>query len=324
MKTDTPSLDKALLAAQRSIAKVGRDGENRHQRYKYTTSEHMLATGRAVFHEHDILVVEAGSQFVDNQTARFKWRVVHADSGEAREIENDIPVEVRSGMPRDKALFAASTMANNYMIRGLLQLPRVEGSEEPDARDDTKYAPPGLAEEAPPANRGEELSPGKYKIETRVLKVTERQTKNKKPFWVAEFECGWSANTFTPEHGDTLTRAAEDNLLLEVRYTDDGKYKNLESVWVAKVTDGERGVETIVEAVEHHEKAGKEWWIAKTQTAGDLVVRHRGYAATLASCVNAKRPSTLTIKKNKKGAWEVVRIDIAMQAEGTQQADAVV
>lgn len=329
MTTQTPNLMKALLGAQRSINGVGRDSENKFDRYWYTSSETMMRVGREAFHANDLLFIDAGGKFIDETTARWAFELTHAESGETMRIEHDIPVVERKGMPRDKAMFAASTMAMNYAIRGLLALPRVDASEEPNAKNDGDHEPTAKRRAAPdptgprPAGdpiEGEEISPGLYRITTRVVEVTQKtQTKGKKetPYWVARFECGWSGSTWKPEQGDLLNECADANKPLVVEYERKGAYRNISTVYSAPREEKSVAIEARVEAVEHH-KAGKaEWWTVKTSMFDEpLIVTAKGIAETLSACVGAAAPSEMTYTMNKKGKMEIVNVNIARLAEG--------
>ncbi len=49
------SLDAALLACQRELRTIGRDGYNDHADYTYTSADHWIATSHDVLHRHDLM-----------------------------------------------------------------------------------------------------------------------------------------------------------------------------------------------------------------------------------------------------------------------------
>jgi len=142
METAKNALDQALLQAQAAIPGIGKDAQNEHRRYDYTSAEHMLEVCRTVLHEHGLVAVQdawepvgafsfevpvSGEAMVGMIAVTF--RLSHAASGEERVSRMAWPVVVSRGRPHDKALAASVTVSWTYYLRGLLALPRLEGGD---------------------------------------------------------------------------------------------------------------------------------------------------------------------------------------------------
>ena len=139
----------ALHEAQRLIGFVGKDSTNSHNRYKYTSAEHMIDSCRGILHDCGLVleptevlhtihectrVVGDSLETVQQMIVGCGFRATEIISGENREYVIEVPVSDRKGTPYDKASLASQTTALNYLLRNLLLVPRVD--EEVCARED--------------------------------------------------------------------------------------------------------------------------------------------------------------------------------------------
>ena len=142
----------ALHEAQRLIGFVGKDSTNSHNRYKYTSAEHMIDSCRGILHDCGLVleptevlhtihectrVVGDSLETVQQMIVGCGFRATEIISGENREYVIEVPVSDRKGTPYDKASLASQTTALNYLLRNLLLVPRVD--EEVCAREDEKH-----------------------------------------------------------------------------------------------------------------------------------------------------------------------------------------
>jgi len=142
----------AIHEAQRLIGFVGKDSINTHNRYKYTSAEHMIDSCRGILHDCGLVleptevlhtihectrVVGNSLETVQQMIVGCGFRATEIVSGESREYVIEVPVCDRKGTPYDKASLASQTTALNYLLRNLLLVPRVD--EEVCAREDEKH-----------------------------------------------------------------------------------------------------------------------------------------------------------------------------------------
>lgn len=157
---DQTSLFKALAAAQADVQAQGKDSTNTFHKYKYTSMEDLLIEARRVLTKHglaasidDVTIVpgvpyDAKEIDKDGHQITVTYRddvlacqcTLRHESGESFSCQRQQYILPEKGRPPDKALATANTFAIGYWLRDLLLIPRVD--DEPDKRDDTKYAPP--------------------------------------------------------------------------------------------------------------------------------------------------------------------------------------
>ncbi len=68
---------KALLEAQRAVTAIGHDGQNQHQRYKYTSAEMLIGVCGQALNNAGLLIVRescAVSEWVDDASGLEGWR----------------------------------------------------------------------------------------------------------------------------------------------------------------------------------------------------------------------------------------------------------
>lgn len=136
------SLDDALLAAQRSVIGVFKDGRNKHHGFNYTRGESMIKFGRDVFHKFGLSLRTAGNSTrtlgSGQDVLDSKYVLSHPDSKGREEISFSLPIVTNSekGNPirtADKAALGAATESLAYVIRDLLAVPRFEKDEDVNA-----------------------------------------------------------------------------------------------------------------------------------------------------------------------------------------------
>ena len=142
------SLAHRLLAAQRDLTHIAPDGKNAHHNYRYVKAETLIAECREVLHHHGLMLV--GGDFIVEETALQQdtktgkvcvircvrtAQVMCPDTAETLAIRVDWLVASEAGRPIDKACGVASTAGLGYLIRDLLQIPRVDEDQNDDAYD---------------------------------------------------------------------------------------------------------------------------------------------------------------------------------------------
>jgi hypothetical protein len=161
-KTKPATLAAALVAAQAAAHAVEKDSTNQFHRYRYVSAEAMIADSKEMLAANHLGLVPRGFILVDAPgiratvtgkngpqefscagLLRARWDVVHGPSGETLEISADWPVVPEAGRPLDKAVAAARTASLSYLLRDLLQLPRVEDGTglDNDRRDSQQQDP---------------------------------------------------------------------------------------------------------------------------------------------------------------------------------------
>lgn len=143
-----PTLAGALLEAQRAIAHVEHDAQNKHHNYGYVSAEGMIAVAREVLHRFDLVVSVLSHRIVNSEkpdallVLRTTLQVDHAASGERRLYRHELPIHPDKGRPPDKAALGCESTVLGYFYRDLLQLPRVErGAAQVEQRDDRRWQP---------------------------------------------------------------------------------------------------------------------------------------------------------------------------------------
>lgn len=147
------NLTAALLRAQARVVTIEKDATNAHHRYRYVSSEAMLATTRNVLAEEGIAVLPTsttirfadgvirtpvGRELEEVRGHAVLWRsylVVHAESGECMCASQEWPIVPEKGRPLDKAAAGADTVSLAYFLRDLLLIPRVDKGTDLDDSD---------------------------------------------------------------------------------------------------------------------------------------------------------------------------------------------
>lgn len=150
------ALYAALVKAQAAARGVEKDATNKFHHYNYVSAEAMIREAKQLLSDHDLAIVPTGSVLTDAPTvdgtneewaknARAAavlcatWLVVHKLGGSLA-IESGWPVAPEKGRPIDKACAAARTASLSYLLRDLLQIPRVEEGTDLDhnSRDEQR------------------------------------------------------------------------------------------------------------------------------------------------------------------------------------------
>ncbi|MEM1026628.1 MAG: ERF family protein [Planctomycetota bacterium] len=136
-------LNAALLAAQRAMPAIGRDGHNAHAGYDYTSADAWIAAARTVLHDHGLMMRRDGyslNPWGDRLLIEATFTLTHVQSGQSLRLKHALPAEARKGTPIDKATLAGLTSLWGYALRDLLMVSRGD-SVELDAIDDTQHDP---------------------------------------------------------------------------------------------------------------------------------------------------------------------------------------
>ncbi len=157
------TLAGALLDAQRAIDNVAPDARNQHHGYSYASAEAIIRASRQALNGADLTVwprtwaVETIPEgFPDkgfgatDAMLHVTFVLEHGPSGESRDHPLAFPVHAGKGRPLDKGFAASLTTATGYFLRGLLNIPRVDKSDDINTRDDREPAPRA---KPPPAER---------------------------------------------------------------------------------------------------------------------------------------------------------------------------
>ena len=139
MKPVTAKLMDALLAAQKQMKPIYKDGTNEYSKYKYTTAEQMLTECRKALNDNGLYVMRNGWSVPAPNMVTSEFNVNHADSNETHISTCHMPFYERKGTPLDKAMAAALTTTFSYFLRDLLCVPR---TDELDALNDVPPDPP--------------------------------------------------------------------------------------------------------------------------------------------------------------------------------------
>ena len=156
MNEHNPAIYAALAKAQAIALAVEKDARNQFHKYNYASAEALIHEAKAALSQCGLAVVPSVSNISDPTEAQAKsgavgvltatWVVVHQDGG-AMTVACHWPIIPEKGRPFDKALAAARTASLGYLLRDLLQLPRVEEGtdldhDSRDNRQEQRPAPP--------------------------------------------------------------------------------------------------------------------------------------------------------------------------------------
>jgi hypothetical protein len=178
-----PSIAKALVQAQIACEPVEKDSTNSFHKYKYASSDDMVAAGKRAMNSAGLALARIGwahepAKYVVYDSLREKPDAApHGEYIPARLVVTyalasaegetvilppvSVPVLPEKGRPEDKAEAAALTYSHGYVVLGLLELERADESDV-DRRDDrdrgqarpqarTQRAPEPKREDTPPA-----------------------------------------------------------------------------------------------------------------------------------------------------------------------------
>lgn len=139
------SIARALVVAQAAISAVGKDGVNKHHKYRYASAESIILEARQALNSAGLaLIVEAARPVTAEGRYPYRLEVafvlVHKDGASWRPEPMSAPVLPGNGRPEDKAEAIARTSVLSYFLRDLLQIPRMD-EPQMDQRDDTEPEP---------------------------------------------------------------------------------------------------------------------------------------------------------------------------------------
>lgn len=145
--TVNDTLAKALLAAQRDMPAIEKDGVNPHFKSRYMTLDHLLAKALPVLRKHGLLVTQWPTSLDGREALR--TRVDHVDSGEF--LEDVMLLAMAKPGPQEQG--SCITYAKRYALGALLC---ISTEEDDDAEVASKDAAAGGAASSSPGEGEEE------------------------------------------------------------------------------------------------------------------------------------------------------------------------
>lgn len=137
-----PGLAAALALAQQKCKGAEKDRKNKFHNYRYASAESIIATAKEALADTGLSLLPVSRQLNGHEKTgenRYEWDarflLLH-ESGESAPISTIWPVCEEKGRPLDKAVAIADTLSLEYLLRDLLLMPRVDETDEPDARED--------------------------------------------------------------------------------------------------------------------------------------------------------------------------------------------
>lgn len=149
-------LAQLYTALSRAIAKAGAVEKDKKvtfgQQYDYASADAIIAEARGALAGEGLGLLPA-SQTRRDQSLDRAWLLTHSSGCSMRIELTDWPIIPDRGRPMDKALAAALTTSESYVLRDLLLLPRVAKGDDITGRNDEHIpAPePAAAKPAPKA-----------------------------------------------------------------------------------------------------------------------------------------------------------------------------
>lgn len=164
MTNSTTDLYSAIARAQAKAKRVEKDATNAFHRYNYVSAEAMIHEAKQLLAAEGLAVVPVASRLRkaddlvsdDKDWARnaraalvltCDWVVLHVNGG-SMPTGIEWPVAPEKGRPIDKAVAAAHTASLSYLLRDLLQIPRVEEGTELDGDERDEAPPPSQQQRA--------------------------------------------------------------------------------------------------------------------------------------------------------------------------------
>jgi hypothetical protein len=137
-------LAKALAAARDRCKAAHHDRTNTHQKFNYASAESVLTAAGNALDESGLALVPVSQEMTGIQAGvkgvfvlNRRMVLIHT-SGESIPLEmKGWPVIEGNGRPLDKAFAIALTTSLAYMVRDLLQMPRVAEGDDLAGRDDS-------------------------------------------------------------------------------------------------------------------------------------------------------------------------------------------
>lgn len=131
---------KKLLAAQKQMSGgVSHDARNDFARFDYTSSEAIIASSSKAMSDAGLTFVHDWEYSTERSEVIITCEV--SDGGHVMVRSYNFPVFEQKGKPIDKALAGAVTTCLAYALRGILNFPRPDKSDDIAARDDEKFEP---------------------------------------------------------------------------------------------------------------------------------------------------------------------------------------
>ena len=153
----------AMIEAQAEARQIEKDAKNSFHRYNYVSAEAMIHEGKVLFAKHGLALIPVSSSLSQScpptaavlssndeewgknsrsaATLQSSWLLVHKGGGQLQ-MSTSWPVVPEKGRPLDKAVAAARTASLSYLLRDILQIPRVEEGTDLDSEDRDREARP--------------------------------------------------------------------------------------------------------------------------------------------------------------------------------------
>lgn len=133
----------ALASARDKCLAAEKDSLNKYHNYRYASAESVISAAKEALCGSGLTIIpqrhKLKTQGSGNQAVYFldRWLVLaHASGDSIPLVIEDWPVIPDKGRPLDKALAIALTSSIAYLLRDLLQMPRVDPDEDMPARED--------------------------------------------------------------------------------------------------------------------------------------------------------------------------------------------
>jgi len=191
------AMNLALIAAQRSIRVIAKDGYNNYSKFSYTKADSLIRECADVLHANGLAVIPGSSVAHDvagMPYLRLFLEIIH-EGGASRVGSRDWPIEASKGQNMVRAAAVTETSSLSYFYRTLLALKRAE-------RDDMNH------EEAPPPPRN--VAPAVEMVGLKAQSVLERLSGTPKPEKVAEAGAWLSGEVEKRDAGEDIGMSDDD------------------------------------------------------------------------------------------------------------------
>jgi hypothetical protein len=138
-------LHGALARAQQDASAVFKDATNEGENYTYVKTEQLIQEGKRILPAHGLALFPRDSRLV-TQNARTGsglletvWELTH-EAGGSKELVRQWPVESREDRAFERVYATAHTSVLGYLLRDLLQIPRIEAGTDMDAAENNRRA----------------------------------------------------------------------------------------------------------------------------------------------------------------------------------------
>lgn len=217
---------KALLAAQQAIGKVAKNCENPFHKSRYADYEAVLDAVKKPLNDNGFVIVHRG--LVLEGKDYLQTALVHTAGGE---FVSQFPVVV-DGNPQHTG--SAITYIKRYNLASLTGL-ATEEDDDGNAAAKVDAKPAAKAPASPPQTATKPVSLGGNLLVHVFMPSAVKKLKtkaNKDMAFIKDGETSFTA--FNAQEWETAEKALAEGKQIKLTYTDDGKYKTVKSVALAK------------------------------------------------------------------------------------------